>query len=437
MTQTTPTSVSEQHISRDRETIQKWADRHNAVSVRTSSDGSLNLIHESKVAAEHERLDWDTFYAELEDENHAVSYHGDGIEIPEVITQDKAISQSDVDDKQIRNRLVAGETVTNTIHETSAVETPVIEEATVESELVSREVIHDELLDVELVERTRTGFSIVPSDNLVDSDTFDRERYFASLEAARDESSQPDGESSGETSPSHRLRDQYQTQIDVREVWMPTRKITERFTIESRITGTDVAEADTLEDYDLDTEGLQRSIIEEGMLDAEDDPEEVKRDFEIESELSEGDQIHTHFTRTSVLEDEVINQIRVGSDIDRVDFVEMDFTASKHVVSQDATETMRSKADGISLTNDDLGKDVVDATGSIVGTLEDVTDGGQTVYVVPHSSVTEHIMSSLGWSDDDAAKEIHVGQFARINGEEVQLKENEQLAENRQATADD
>ncbi len=141
MTQTTPTSVSEQHISRDKETIQKWADRHNAVSVRTSSDGSLNLIHESKVAAEHERLDWDTFYAELEDENHAVSYHGDGIEIPEVITQDKAISQSDVDDKQIRNRLVAGETVTNTIHETSAVETPVIEEATVESELVSREII--------------------------------------------------------------------------------------------------------------------------------------------------------------------------------------------------------------------------------------------------------------------------------------------------------
>jgi hypothetical protein len=45
VTQTTPTSVSEQHISRDKETIQKWADRHNAVSVRTRSD--LSLTHNS------------------------------------------------------------------------------------------------------------------------------------------------------------------------------------------------------------------------------------------------------------------------------------------------------------------------------------------------------------------------------------------------------
>lgn len=350
----------------------------------------------------------------------------------------KAVSQSDVKDKQIRNRLVAGETVTNTIHETSAVETPVIEEATVESELISREIIHDELLDVELVDRTCTNYTIVPSDNLVDVDTFDQDRYFASLEAARDEDSQSDGQSNSETSPSNNINDKYQMQIDVREVWTPTREITERFTIESRITGTDVVEAEKLEDYDLDTEGLQRSIIEQGMLETADEPEEVKRNFEIESELCEGDQIHTHFTRTSVLEDEVINQIRVSNDIDRVNFAKMDFTASKQVVSQDATETMRSTAEGISLSADDVGKDVVDATGSNVGTVTDVTDGGQTVYVEPHSSITERIMSSLGWGDDDEPeKEIYVGQFESINSESIQLKEYEQLAENRQAKADD
>lgn len=424
----------DEYLSADIETIQTWADRHNAVPIREGADGTLALVHESKIAAGDDRLDWETFHDGLKSENCAVSYRGDGLESPKVLTHDQAISRSDVKDKQIRNRLVAGETVTSTLHETSAVETPVIEEATVESELVSREIIYDELLDVELVERTCTDSTIVPSDESMGADVFDQDQYFASIKASRNDGAELDSESSVEASPPHSIKDKYQTQIQIREVWVASREVTERFTIESRITGTDIAEAETLEDYELDTKGLQRSIIEQGMLDAQEDPEEVKKDFEIESELGEGDQIHTHFTRKSVVEDEVITQIQAGNDIDRVDFAKMDFTASNHVVNEEATETMRSGADGMSLTEDDIGKDVMDATGSNVGTVKAITDGGQTAYVEPHSTISERIMSSLGGSDADESEiEIFVGQCADITHESIQLKEHEQLDENRQA----
>lgn len=335
------TGQREQHISTDIETIRRWADRHHAVPVRGTADGTLDLVHESRVDPEHEQLDWHTFYDELEGETQAVSYRVDGLEPPNVITREQALSRSDTEDKQIRDWLVSGETVTGTMQETSVGETPLTEEATIESKLVGREVIHEELLDVDLVSRTCTDFTIVSTDDFVDADTFDRERYFASLKRARDERTQPDDESSIEPSLPYTTMDNYQARIDIREVWRPSREVTERFTVESRIIGTDVAEAETIEEYDLDATGLQRVILEQGMLDVEHDPEDVMRDFEVESELREGDRIYTHFTRTIVVEDEVIDQVRAYADIDRAEFAEMDFTASDHVVSEDAIKTTR------------------------------------------------------------------------------------------------
>lgn len=285
----------EQHISTDRETIRKWADRHNAVPVQGVSDGTLDLVHEARVGPEHERIGWDTFYEELDSGTHAVSYRVDGLETPEVMTQEQAVSRRDTEDKQIRDRLVAGETVSNTIKETSPVETPVTGEATVTSQLINREVISENLLNVDLVERTCTDFAIVSHDDFVDADTFDRDRYFASLRASRNENTQPDSVSSLEASLPYTAKDNYQARMDIKEAWIPSREVTERFTVESHVTETGVAEAQTLDEYDIDVTELQRSIIEQGILGVEHDADEPMRDFEIESELGEG----TEFTPTS------------------------------------------------------------------------------------------------------------------------------------------
>lgn len=427
------TGVAEQHISTDRETIRNWADRHNAVPMRRSSDESLALVPRDKIGAEHRRLGWDTFCDELESENHAIFYDEEASEDPfEVLTHEQAVSRSEVETEQIRDRLIDGETVTSTVQETKVVETVVTEEARLESELVGRKIIDEELLDVELEKRTCTGFSIVSSDTVGDADTFDHGRYFDSLEASRTEHAQVGDQSAGERSLPYTATNKYQTQIDIREVWTASRKNTERFTVKSHITGTDVAGAETIEDYGVDVEGLHRSIVEQGMLDVQNNPDEVLREFEVESELEQGDQIHTHFTRTSVVEDKVIDQIRARGDIDHVEFAEMDFAPAEHVVSEEATETMSIEAERVSLTSDDIGKDVVDATGTDVGTVQKITDSGQTAYVEPHSSITERIVSALGWNDgEESEMEIYVGQFARVTQDEIRLKEYEHLAEHR------
>ena len=334
--------AGEQHISMNKETIRRWADRHEAVPVRGSSDGHLDLVHEARVGAEHERLGWDTFYDELDSGDHAVSYRLDGREASfEVMTHERVVSRSDVEDERIRTRLVEGETVTSTVRETSAAGTGIIKEATVESELVGREIVREELIGVDLVERTCTEFSIVSTDEFVDAETFDHDRYFAQLEASRDESTRSaGGESSVEPSLPYTTEDDYKIRIDVREVWKPSREVTERLTVESRITGTDVAAAETLEDHGVEVNGLQRSIVEQGVLDVEHEPDEVMSDFEVESELDGGDRVYTHFTRTSVVEDEVVSQIRSYADIVRADLTEMetDLTVADHVVGEEADE---------------------------------------------------------------------------------------------------
>lgn len=50
------------------------------------------------------------------------------------------------------------------------------------------------------------------------------------------------------------------------------------------------------------------------------------------------------------------------------------------------------------LTDDEIGKRVVDPNGETVGRITEVEDG--VAYVDPDSSLTETIMSKLGWGDD-------------------------------------
>lgn len=441
VTSTDLTPAAEQHISTDRETIRQWAHRHDAAPVRRSSDRSLDLVSTAGVGAEHDRLDWDTFYDGLDSENRVVLYTEDAGETPlEVVTHEQASSRSDIEARQIRDRLVESGTVTSTTQETTAVQTAVLEEATLESELVGREIVDEDLRDVELVERTVTDCNIVPPADSVTAETFDHGRYFASLESSRDESTRRIERSHADSGSRTWVATDTESsllntaEIDVREVWIASRELTERFTVESRVIGTDATDPETVEEYDLDVERLQRSVVEQGVLDVGNDPDRVMREFEIESEPGEGDRVHTHFTRTSVVEDRVIDRTRAHATIDSTDLAEMDFAAADHVVSEEATETMGLESGGVSLAAADVGKDIVDATGNTVGTLDRVTDGGQTAHVETHSSLTDSIMSALDWSDeDDHEMEIYAGQVTRVTHEEVRLKRYEQLAEHREA----
>lgn len=51
------------------------------------------------------------------------------------------------------------------------------------------------------------------------------------------------------------------------------------------------------------------------------------------------------------------------------------------------------------LTEDDVGKRVVDTTGDKIGTIESVREG--QAYVEPDTDVDDPLLSKLGWSHDE------------------------------------
>lgn len=455
----------ERHMSTDVETIRQWASRHDAVPVRVRSDDGtehLRLVPESRTTSRAEPMEWDEFQAELDRGEYVVLYRegADG-EPFEVTSRDEVLSRTDVESEALREQLLEGETVTSTVQETTVVETVVVEEATVESELVGSEVLDEQILDAELVSRECTGCDLVPDAEADDAEYFDRDRYLASVGETRagtgtrtggPGTGSPDttaGNSGTELGGTGLEREfPFSAELDVEEAWAVTREVTERFTVESRITETDVTEAESIEDHVIDVEGLQRAIVEEGILDVDRGPEEVMAEYDVDSELGEGDRIRTHFQRTRVVEDDVVDRIRGYADIARADLAAMDVAHEEDLAtelsgSSGAEPAERESAAGdeagrIHLTDEDIGKEVVDASGKEVGTVEDVSEDGRTVYVDARTGIAERIMSALDWGDaPERDNRIYAGQIAAVTDETVRLKEHEDLEEHRSVHGSD
>lgn len=120
--------MTEPRITRDREDIQRWADERDAVPVREGD--RVRLVRESDVSEPDERIDWDAFHREMDDEDRVVTYYGetedrDPFEVGDRDSAlDRAASESDGFDRaEAEKRLLEGETVTGTASETTAVET--------------------------------------------------------------------------------------------------------------------------------------------------------------------------------------------------------------------------------------------------------------------------------------------------------------------------
>ena len=173
----------ERQISGDTETVRQWADEHDAVPVRGPRSGPgrerYRLVPEDRVRDDQERVDWDTFFDHVDEEDHVVAYHDDRTSEPfEVTKRNDVVSQTDED---IEERLLDGETVTTEITETRVIESVVTEETTIESELVGSEVLDYEVVDIELVDREISNVDVVEEEGADARDWFDADRYLDSL----------------------------------------------------------------------------------------------------------------------------------------------------------------------------------------------------------------------------------------------------------------
>ena len=464
-----------QQISRDRETIRKWADTHNAVPVRESDadrgseseEGWSRIVSEHKVSKDHERLEWEEFFEELDAGDHVVVYRGAEADQPfEIAGQGTIVEQAA--DEEIEQRLLDGETVTSTITETAVVKRVVVEEATIGSKLVDTRMINGELVDLTFLEREATDCHIVEAEDSDDSQWFDTERYFeavadhhpiSGIGDKTEAAGSPDG--TGPTSPdSDPIRGEsidastgseevnvptrdvdqeppFYVELNIEEQWLATRSFREEFVVESRVTDTEVTEADTIEEYDIDISGLHRSILESGILDAVADSghADTMDHYEIDSELSEDDRITTTFTRERTVEDELLDRMRIIADVtvsesEGMEVVRTETVEDAEAAADDEMATADAPSEPVTTDENDVGKAVIDSTGEKLGIVSDVDAASNTLFGDTEPGVAARVKAAMGWGDiDEEDYRLPAEEISRITDDVVELQDFENLDE--------
>jgi len=436
--------------------IREWAETHHVVPIRreagTGEPGRFEMVPERQADDAGQNVDWDMFFSSLNDGDHVVVYHGDRDERPLEVTH-----QSDVldmaEDEDIEDRLLEGQTVTSTITETTVVESVVTEQIGIESELVETDIVDQTITDVSLISRETTGCRLVKDRSVDAREWFSEDRYLAHLDATSGDEmttmTEPSDREWTEMDDDEAADYPYHVESEVEETWGVTRELTERFTVESRITGSDVSEADRVEDHDIDTEGLHRSIVESGIIRGDRPVEDVLASCEIESSMSETNRVTTEFTRERVVEDEVLELSRLFADITggeraemrRLNTVELvdetepmeeemtaepmdDDTVAEPMGAETTTQAGETIGDDepIQISENEKGKTVVDTNGEDIGTVDAVDVSGNRIYVDTNHGIGERIMSALGWGDTDDDYPIPATEINRITDDTVELK---------------
>ena len=433
----TESEPNERRLTTDRETIREWATEHDVVPARAAdtettvdSDNPCRLRSESEHIETTETLSWDEFFRQIEDDELVVVFHGERADPPlEVIDHDQAVSHAPHEASELKERLVAGETITSQVTETTVVERTIVENATIESEIVDTELLDSQVVGVELRSR-----------KIGDCDVVDR-AVFDEIDNARYDDM--DGLTEGYQ---EELARPAAVEVDVEEDWTVTRELLERATIESRIvdvdvSGTDEVESETLESS-IEIEGIQQALIDSDVIETEADAAEIIQSGTLESEFHEDDIVRTHLNQRRIVEDEVTEEKLVRGELTESELRKVETTGQTSIETGFVTaetlddelspigvteygpatdaEMTRDESERTKITADDEGKTVVAADGHTVGMVEEVKDG--KAYVNPEPGLVTQIKTKLGWgSADDEDFALEDESVERITDTEVEL----------------
>jgi hypothetical protein len=474
-----PNDRRESRITANRTTIREWADDHGARPARRMDrTGEVVLVREEGLEEAHDLVEWDEFFQIFDEQDYVVRYYGaDAAEPFEVRHREDVFTASDLDDEEFRERLLEGETVESVITETTTVESVIVEEATVESQLVKSDVIDQQVINAELLSQECVSCSLSPEQSMEGGaereDWFDTTRY---LELTPDSKGGDEETTVGDTTVDDETGHQetaveetttkeegangepavkgtemstsgdmtagaapYRAELEVEEQWTVTREIFERFTVESRLEDTDITETDTIEDHDIDVSGLHRTIAGMGILESDLSPDEVMTHYDIDTEITADDRIHTYFDRARTVEDEVTGRRRLETEITGGELLELDVMHSEDIaaetVADDRTDRMEASSDesgesfgSPTVSDDEVGKTVIDANSGEVGTVMGVDEEQNLLYVEAHPGITDRIKAALNWgSVDDDDYPIKASQIEEITDDEIQLRGSEEL----------
>ncbi len=431
-------------ISRDREKIQRWADQHNAVPVRrtTAEDesGRYQMVPEDKIDDTLERVEWNAFFDNIEAGNQVVIYQDEAATNP-LDAKNAAEVFPRLEDEDIEERLIDGETVASTVTETAVVETVVVEELTFESELVSEEVLDTTVIDQEVQD-----FDIVSS-QLLDRDQGDAEQWFDAttfLDTVTPDTDPEHPPESGDNTASTTGQDRsspdvsvdsaampYAVELEVIETWDVVWEVTKQYTIESEITNANASEQEALEEYDLDVAGLHRSLVESGIIQQDLATDELLANLDVDSHIDDEHQIITSFTRDQRIEETVENTKKLHGDM--TDAVSIDVETSPHTGDQTGDAASPSRDRVTTLSEDLVGHVVEDASKTMIGIVADVDSAEDRVYVTVEPDLTDRIRAALGWSDTgESTYRLSADSIADVTDEKVQLKERGTLESRRE-----
>lgn len=337
-------------MTRDHETIRGWINEggHDAVPVRYSGvegrSNELRIVPERDVSDTHEELTWDDFGRELEESDRVVVYHGDGDF--DVIDREEAETRASVESEGFEQALLEGETVTSEVTETKVVERTIVEEATIENKVVDRRTIDENIVEAEILDREVVEFGlIVDEPGTIDVD--DINRYDASFPSNED----------------------IAVEATLEEEWQLTKERTEEIIVESRIVDTDAAETDTVAsdqvEANVDTEHVQRSVLESGLFGSDVGANEIIERGDIRSEFKEGAVVRTQLPVKTMIEEEVtVQKLLTGT-----------FTEGETLESTTVRETELSSE---VVSDHDFESDLLAAREAHEGSDPEMTEGTST-----------------------------------------------------------
>ncbi len=466
-------------VTTDPATVEEWAKEHDAVPVAVPGDESrVEFVREGE-DDDRERLDWDEFRERFDRGEFAVIDRGRGEEEwqYDLLERDVVAERATLDTEQIQEQLLEGETVTTTVTETQVIEAEVTETETIEHEVIDRELVDSKVIDRELVER-EFGDPILDADALaawLDERRIDEDRLSEVLD-----------EEMGlyETEYEREYEDadleQGMVTVDVRDTVSVTREDLERITVESRVTDTDVTETDAMTEDRIeamvDVEGVQRNIIESGVVGTDADAETVLQGDCFQTEVGEGtmtselyqrrivdeEVVQEHELAFAVVADELVStnvgpsrvvdaEIVDRSEIEMAEAEPTGAAASTDVAETETTGTETAEMTGTETAEPagtetaetttpaegartvpasrDQGKDVVDAAGEKIGMVAEVDE--DVLYVDPHPSLTDRIKAALDWGDmNEDSYPVEPENVNRIDDEVVLAVERPGDAEN-------
>ncbi|MCU4740133.1 hypothetical protein OB955_03160 [Halobacteria archaeon AArc-m2/3/4] len=449
----TPNTPDERQMTTDRDRIRSWVEKRDAVPAARheggaeSTTGEHTFVHRDDVGDEYEERSWDEFFETFESDDMVFIYHDEAsttdLESFELAERDAVMDRAALENDQVEEALRTGETVTTELVETRVVEREIVETETIESEVVDTEILEREIVSSELLDREVIDVAFV------DDDT---------LEVIVDETRTDTIEEIEQLTVESKIVD---VDVDIEE---HEESSTDEFeasvadeTIHQAILESDVVRATTDTDEMLgqgrirtDREG---ETIESRLIERQTVEEEIRDRREMMYTLEESEIVETEVFGSTVLDAELVDIEEYG-DVSGAGMgvgtgeetagtadagghsggrtsgagAEAGAGTDSGLDTEAAAQTdAGSEPDAdhptatIELTDDDQGKDVVDAMGEQVGIVADVE--ADTVYIDPEPGFTDRLKARFGWGEPDQdAYPVNSSQIKEVTDDEVVLE---------------